>query len=122
MNLDLFILGGYGHFVWPSFIFAFLSCFVLYLTTKRKFHKYERMFLKENKHIKQAVVPVAVVGDHVMGVGPKTDGGFEDRMSQIADAHPGSPLASRYKSNESHAKIKARSVIEKHKKKRPLVT
>ena len=79
-------------------------------------------FLKENKHIKQAVVPVAVVGDHVMGVGPKTDGGFEDRMSHIADAHPGSPLASRYKSNESHAKIKARSVIEKHKKKRPLVT
>ena len=79
-------------------------------------------FLKENKHIKQAVVAVAIVGDHVMGVGPKTDGGFEDRMSQIADAHPGSPLASRYKSNESHAKIKARSVIEKHKKKRPLVT
>ena len=79
-------------------------------------------FLKENKHIKQAVVAVAIVGDHVMGVGPKTDGGFEDRMSQIADAHPGSPLASRYKSNESHAKIKARTVIEKHKKKRPLVT
>jgi hypothetical protein len=79
-------------------------------------------FLKENKHIRQAVVPVAVVGDHVMGVGPKTDSGFEDRMSQIANAHPGSPLASRYKSNESHAKIKARSVIEKHKKKRPLVT
>jgi hypothetical protein len=79
-------------------------------------------FLNKNKHIKQAVVPVAVVGDHVMGVGPKTDSGFEDRMSQIANAHPGSPLASRYKSNESHAKIKARSVIEKHKKKRPLVT
>ena len=74
------------------------------------------------KHIQQAVVPVAVVGDHVMGVGPKTDAGFEDRMSQIADAHPGSPLASRYKSNESHAKIKARNVVEKHKKKRPLVT
>ena len=79
-------------------------------------------FLKDNKHIRQAIVPVAIVGDHVMGVGPKTDSGFEDRMSQIANAHPGSPLASRYKSNESHAKIKARSVIEKHKKKRPLVT
>jgi len=43
-------------------------------------------------------------------------------MSQIADAHPGSPLASRYKSNESHAKIKARSVIDKHKKKKPFVS
>ena len=79
-------------------------------------------FLEENKHIRQAVVPVAVVGDHVMGVGPKTDSGFEERMSQIANAHPGSPLASKYKSNESHAKIKARSIIDKHKKKRPFVS
>ena len=79
-------------------------------------------FLDDNKQIRQVVVPVAVVGDHVMGVGPKTDGGFEERMSQIANAHPGSPLASRYKSNESHAKIKARSVIDKHKKKKPFVS
>jgi hypothetical protein len=57
-----------------------------------------------------------------MGVGPKTDAGFEDRMSQIADAHPGSPLASRYKSNETHAQINARNVVEKHKKKRPIVS
>ena len=64
----------------------------------------------------------AVTGDHIMGVGPKTDAGFEDRMSQIANAHPGSPLASRYKSNESHAKIRARAVIEKHKKRKPLVS
>ena len=59
MNLDLFILGGHGHFVWPSFIFAFLSCFVLYLTTKRKFHKYERMFLKENKQSYSAEIKAA---------------------------------------------------------------
>ena len=79
-------------------------------------------FLDDNKQIRQVVVPVAVVGDHVMGVGPKTDGGFEERMSQIANAHPGSPLASKYKSNESHAKIKARSIIDKHKKKTPFVS
>ena len=79
-------------------------------------------FLDDNKQIRQVVVPDAVVGDHVMGVGPKTDGGFEERMSQIANAHPGSPLASKYKSNESHAKIKARSVIDKHKKKKPFVS
>jgi len=79
-------------------------------------------FLEENKHIQQVPVMFSYTGDHLMGVGPKTDGGFEDRMSQIANAHPGSPLASRYKSNESHAKIKARAVIEKHKKKKPLVS
>ena len=79
-------------------------------------------FLEKNKHIRQVPVMFSYTGDHIMGVGPKTDGGFEDRMSQIADAHPGSHLASRYKSNESHAKIKARAVIEKHKKKKPLVS
>ena len=80
------------------------------------------IYLKTHPLITQVYVPIAIVGDHIMGVGPKTDAGFEDRMSQIANAHPGSPLASKYKSNESHAKIKARSVIEKHKKKRPLVS
>jgi hypothetical protein len=79
-------------------------------------------FVAENKHIRQVPVPFAYTGDHIMGVGPKTDAGFEDRMSQIADAHPGSPLASRYKSNETHAQINARNVLEKHKKKRPIVS
>ena len=59
MNLDLFILGGYGHFVWPAFIFAFLSCFVLYLKTKREFKKYETMFLKENKQLYSAEIKVS---------------------------------------------------------------
>jgi len=80
------------------------------------------IYLKTHPLVAQVPQAIAIVGDHIMGVGPKTDAGFEDRMSQIANAHPGSPLASKYKSNESHAKIKARSVIEKHKKKRPLVS
>ena len=80
------------------------------------------IYLKTHPLVAQVPQAIAIVGDHIMGVGPKTDAGFEDRMSQIANAHPGSPLASKYKSNESHAKIKARSVIEKHKKKRPLIS
>ena len=79
-------------------------------------------YLKTHSIVAQVPQAIAIVGDHIMGVGPKTDAGFEDRMSQIANAHPGSPLASRYKSNESHAKIKARAVIEKHKKRKPLVS
>ena len=59
MNLDLFILGGYGHFVWPAFIFTFLSCSVLYLKTKREFQKYERMLLKENKQSYSAEIKAA---------------------------------------------------------------
>ena len=54
MNLELFILGGYGHFVWPAFIFTFLSCFALYLKSNKEFKKQEKMFLYEFKR-KQAV-------------------------------------------------------------------
>ena len=52
-----------------------------------------------------------------MGVGPKTDGGFNERMQQIADSHPGSPLASRYGAGKtkSHKEIKTRNVLKKHK-------
>ena len=51
MNVELLILGGYGQFVWPAFIFTFVSCFVLYVKTKKEFQKQEKLFLKEFKQI-----------------------------------------------------------------------
>ena len=51
MNLDLLVLGEYGHFVWPAYIFAFVSCFALYAKTKKEFQKHERMFLKDFKQM-----------------------------------------------------------------------
>ena len=51
MNLEFFILGGYGQFVWPAFIFAFVSCVVLYKKTKKELQKQEKMFFKEFKQI-----------------------------------------------------------------------
>ena len=47
MNLSLFILGGYGQFVWPAFIFTFLICFYLYLKTKKELQKQEKLFLSK---------------------------------------------------------------------------
>ena len=52
MNFEFLILGGYGQFVWPAFIFAFVSCFFLYLKTKKEMQKLEKMFLVEFKQIK----------------------------------------------------------------------
>ena len=49
MNLEFLILGGYGQFVWPAFIFTFVSCFALYVKTKKEFKKQEKIFLKEFK-------------------------------------------------------------------------
>ena len=51
MNLELLILGGYGQFAWPAFIFTFVSCFSLYIKTKKEFQKQEKIFLKEFKQM-----------------------------------------------------------------------
>ena len=58
MNLNLFILGGYGQFVWSAFIFTFLICFYLYLKTKRELQKQEKLFLKEFRQSQTAKIVV----------------------------------------------------------------
>ena len=47
MDLEFFILGGYGQFVWSAFVFTFVSCLILYIKTKKELQKQEKMFLKE---------------------------------------------------------------------------
>ena len=49
MVLELLILGGYGQFVWPSFVFTFVSCLILYVKTKTELQKHEKIFLNEYK-------------------------------------------------------------------------
>ena len=49
MNLELLVLGGYGQFVWPAFIFTFVCCFLLYIKTKKELKRQEKMFLIEFK-------------------------------------------------------------------------
>ena len=54
MNLEFFILGGYGQFVWPAFIFTFISCLIFYNTTKKELQKQEEMYLGEYKEVHNA--------------------------------------------------------------------
>ena len=51
MIMEIVNLGGYGQFVWPAFIFTFVSCFLLYLRTKKEFQKQEKMFINEFKQL-----------------------------------------------------------------------
>ncbi len=46
MNLDFLNLSGYGQFVWPAFIFTFVSCIVLYVKTRNELLKQEKSFSK----------------------------------------------------------------------------
>ena len=56
--MELFILDGYGQFVWPAFIFAIASCFSLYLITKKEFQKQEKIYLKEFKQLQTKKIEV----------------------------------------------------------------
>jgi heme exporter protein D len=49
--MEFLVLDGHGIFVWPAFIFAFVSCFLLYLKTKKEFKRQEKIFLIEFKQI-----------------------------------------------------------------------
>ena len=75
-------------------------------------------YKKNNPNIRQVFTTIAIAGDHIMGVGPKVDGGFTENMQRIGAAHPGSPLADRFGgSTMSHQEIKTRNTINKHAKK-----
>jgi len=70
-------------------------------------------YLKDNPHISQIPGGFATVGDHLMGVGPKQDGGMTENLQRIAAAHPGTPLADRY-GGEPTKQQKTRAVLKKH--------
>ena len=59
MVIDLLYLGGYGQFVWPAFIFTFVSCFLLYIKTKTELKRHEKMFLIEFKQMPITKIEVA---------------------------------------------------------------
>ena len=59
MNLEHLVLGGYGQFVWPAFIFTFVSFFLLYLTTKKELKRQEKMYLIEFKQMPIKKIEVA---------------------------------------------------------------
>ena len=58
MALEILILGGYGQFVWPAFIFTFLSCLTLYIKTKKSLRKYEKIYLNKYKDLENSKIAV----------------------------------------------------------------
>ena len=51
MNLDIFLINGYGIYVWSSFLFTFLICLFLFLKTKKSLIKLEKDFIKETQSL-----------------------------------------------------------------------
>jgi len=56
MNFEFLILGGYGQFVWPSFIFTIVTCLFLYLKTKKELQEQEKIFF--SKYAQTSVIKI----------------------------------------------------------------
>ena len=56
MNFEFLILGGYGQFVWPSFIFTIVTCLFLYLKTKKEMQKQEKIFFSNYSKTNIAII------------------------------------------------------------------
>ena len=51
MNFEIFLMDGYGVYVWSSFGFTFLVCLFLYIRTKKTLKKLEKDFIKEARNL-----------------------------------------------------------------------
>ena len=51
MSFEIFLMDGYGVYVWSSFGFTFLICLFLYIRTKKTLKKLEKDFIKEAQNL-----------------------------------------------------------------------
>jgi len=73
-------------------------------------------YLLKNKHIRQIINAVNIVAG-VSGMSYRSDGGWKDNLSRIAEAHPNSPLAQQHK-KKSVKEVKTEQAIKKYKARR----
>ena len=53
MNLNVFLMNGYGIYVWSSFLLTFLVCLFLFLKTRKTLKKLEKDFVQETENLSQ---------------------------------------------------------------------
>jgi len=73
-------------------------------------------YLQKNPHIKQQITQMNIVGG-VSGLSYRSDGGWKDNLSRIAEAHPNSPLAQQH-GKRSIKQVKTEQAIKKYKARR----
>ncbi len=71
-------------------------------------------FVLKNNDYRQVFTTLNIVGG-VAGLTHKPDSGFQDVVQKIAEKHPGSPLAEKYR-KKSIKEIRTKQVIDKHRK------
>jgi hypothetical protein len=70
-------------------------------------------YLKKNPHIKQQITQMNIIGG-VSGVSYRSDQGWKEVQSKIAEAHPQSAFAQQHR-RKSIKEVKTEQVIKKHR-------
>ena len=73
-------------------------------------------YLKKNKHIRQNITSVNIVGG-VSGMSYRSDQGWKETLSKISEAHPNSALAQQH-GKRSIKQVKTEQAIRKYKARR----
>ncbi len=70
MISELFKMGGYGLYVWTSFVLVTISCLLLFYRTRKTLKKYEKEFAKELERLpvehKKRIVKSSKVASSVL--------------------------------------------------------
>jgi hypothetical protein len=74
-------------------------------------------YLEEHPHLQQTITAPNFVSG-VAGITHKTDGGFNDMLSRVADANPHSPLAQTH-GKKGVKESKTREAVNKARAKQP---
>lgn len=88
--------------------------------TKKQFLEFMKIseldpYLAANPHLQQRVNGAPLIAYGTMGSEIKSDNGFKEVLSKIAEKHPQSPLADRYL-RKSAKEVQTERVVAKHKK------
>jgi hypothetical protein len=73
-------------------------------------------FVDENPDYRQVFTQLNIIGG-VSGLTHKPDSGWNDTLQKIAEKHPSSPLADRYR-KKGIKEIKTKQVLDKHRKRK----
>jgi len=90
------------------------------IKTKKEFTEHMSIaemeeYLLKNKHIRQVIMPINIVGG-VSGITHKNDQGWKETLSKIAEANPHTPLGQEHGKKDVKT-IKTKQAVEKAKKK-----
>ena len=77
MISNFITMNGYGLYVWLSFSVVFISCTVVYLSTKKTLKKYEKEFLTELQALtieeKNKALEKSKVAQQILATSSKTN-------------------------------------------------